>query len=101
MRTDSSIRHEVLILSDGHSNCGGDAVQAANALKAKADVFALIIGEQTIEGRTEMTNYVSLPVDEHLFAVSDYRGLKELVDYIEQNISGIQCAPFDLPSNGK
>lgn len=96
MRADSSVKQEVLILSDGQSNCGGDAIQAAKDLQDIAEVTALIIGSQSASGITEMTRYVSIPVNTHLFVIYGFQELKLLVDYIESKIQSITCAPFEL-----
>ena len=96
MRTRTDVKQEVLILSDGNSNCGGNATIAAKALQLKAEVFGLMIGSHSQGGMDELTSYVSTPVHEHLFAVASFRELRDLVDYIQSQISLIQCAPFDL-----
>ena len=96
MRTRSDVKQEVLILSDGNSNCVGNATLAAKALRLKAEVFGLMIGSHSQGGMDELTSYVSTPVHEHLFAVASFRELRDLVDYIQSQISLIQCAPFDL-----
>lgn len=90
------VKPEVLILTDGRSNCGGDALLAAEGLKDKVDVFALTIGDQNYRGRRELTEYASYPLSQHLFAVSGYRDLRRLVDYIQSELRNIKCAPFDL-----
>lgn len=96
MRTTFGVKQEVLILSDGQSNCGGDAIEAAKSLQEVADVTALIIGHQSASGIAEMTAYVSPPVNSHLFVINGFNELKIFVDFLESKIQNIQCAPFDL-----
>ena len=96
MRDRSDVIQEVLILSDGRSNCGGDATVAAKSLHNTADVYAIMIGNHTPDGMDELTSYVSAPSHEHLFALDNYSQLKELVDLIQAALPNIDCAPFDL-----
>lgn len=96
MRTRPDVKQEVLIITDGRSNCGGDAIDEAQELQSKADVFGLMIGKHTTQGVDELTSYVSLPLNQHLFAVENFQELKALVDLIAQDINLIKCASFDL-----
>lgn len=96
MRTSSNVKQEVLLISDGQSNCGYPAVEAAKRLSGIADVFALFVNSVSDAGQKELHSYVSTPVETHLFAVSDYQNLTELVAYIGKHINKITCAPFDL-----
>jgi len=90
------VKQEVLLLTDGRSNCGGDALLAAEGLKDKVDVYALTIGDHNYRGRKELTEYASHPINQHLFAVRGFRDLRRLVDYIQDDLKNIKCAPFDL-----
>lgn len=94
MRTRSDVKQEVLILSDGGSNCGGDAVAAARELQSKAEVFALVIGAPSIAEKQELTNYVSMPSRDHLFSVLNYDELETLVNDIESQVN-LPCVPFE------
>lgn len=69
MRTQSDVVQEVLILTDGQSNCGGAVATAAKELQKKATVFTLLIGSFTQIGVSEIASYVTTPVPKHLFAV--------------------------------
>ncbi|WAR04019.1 COCA1-like protein [Mya arenaria] len=92
----SDAKQEVLILTDGESNCGGDAVQAAKLLDKTAKVYGLMIGNHSTAGMQKLTNYVSSPKKEHLFALENARELSQLVDLVEQQLKSIRCAPFDI-----
>lgn len=83
MRTQSSVKQEVLILTDGMSNCGGNATQEALELQEFADVFGLIIGNSSLRGQDEIASYLSPPIPNHLFAVESIRSLKLLVDAVD------------------
>lgn len=97
MRTQSDVKQEVLILTDGMSNCGGNATIEALALQDFADVFGLIIGTNTQAGQAEISSYVSTPVQNHLFALPNYQNLTLLVDLIAGSMeSENDCAPFNL-----
>lgn len=90
-------KHEVLILTDGQSNCGKSLSSVLPRLHAKATVFGLMIGDFSNEGKKELTSYVSNPKPDHLFAVERYQDLKELLNLIKTQIDGSdKCAPFDL-----
>lgn len=95
MRTRSDVKQEILILSDGGSNCGGDAIAAAMDLHSKAEVFALIIGTPSSREQQELTRYVSTPsyMYDLLFSVLNYEDLETLVNDIEA--AHLACAPFD------
>lgn len=95
MRKDPKIDKEVLILTDGQSNCGGDISSAVEKLKTRARVFALLIGDGTPEGLEEMTSYVSTPVQDHLFAIKNYNELDSLLQMIQSQSQ--PCIPLDIP----
>lgn len=93
----SGTRHEVLILTDGHSNCGKHLSTVLPRLHAKTTVFGLMIGRHSSSGKQELTSYVSKPKPNHFFAVDNYQDLKQLVTLIKAQIgSSSPCAPFDL-----
>lgn len=94
MRTRADVKQEVLILSDGQSNCGGNATAEAIALHPTADVFGLMIGVTSANGQKELSSYVSEPLNEHLFAIKNFQDLKKLVDLIDQQLQTTKCAPF-------
>ncbi|CAC5389951.1 unnamed protein product [Mytilus coruscus] len=90
-------KKEVLILSDGQSNCGRNISTVLPTLHAKAAVFGLMIGGYTNSGKAELTSYVTKPKPKHLFAVNNYQELKTLLEVIRQQIDDTNpCAPFDL-----
>lgn len=90
-------KKEVLILSDGQSNCGKNISKVLPELQAKAAVFGLMIGGYSDSGKSELTSYVTKPKPKHLFAVNNYQELKELLQLIRQKIDETNpCAPFDI-----
>ncbi|XP_052809752.1 collagen alpha-3(VI) chain-like [Mya arenaria] len=97
MRSQPNVKKDVLILTDGNSNCGGDAVQAAKLLGKTANVYGLIIGGQDDASIQELTDYVSSPKDQHLFTVEDaHDHLEQLVTLVEQELKSIPCQSFDI-----
>ncbi|VDI73894.1 Hypothetical predicted protein [Mytilus galloprovincialis] len=94
MRQDT--KKEVLILSDGQSNCGKNISTVLPTLRSKAAVFGLMIGDSSFSGKAELTSYVTKPKPKHLFAVDNYQELEKLLTAIRQNIDDTNpCAPFD------
>ena len=97
MRNNHDVKHEVLILTDGQSNCGRNATVEANELKMKdIDVYSLAIGRFTDSGQTELESYVT-EVESHLFNVEDFHDLTLLVNKVikfreQENL----CVPFDV-----
>ncbi|CAG2223327.1 unnamed protein product [Mytilus edulis] len=90
-------KHEVLILTDGQSNCGRNLSTVLPMLHAKATVFGLMIGVHSKNGKAELTSYVSQPIPDHLFAVDNFQVLKDLLKVIKDQIDKKnQCALFDL-----
>lgn len=99
MREDPQIDKEVLILTDGQSNCAGDISSAVDKLKTRARVFALLIGNETHGGLEEMTSYVSTPVQDHLFALKDYKELDSLLQMVQSQSQ--PCIPLDVPQQNR
>lgn len=90
-------KHEVLVLTDGQSNCGKRLSTVLPRLHAKATVFGLMIGSFSSNGKKELTSYVSEPKPDHLFAVDKYQDLKRLLTLIKAKIgTSSPCAPLDL-----
>lgn len=90
-------RHEVLILTDGRSNCGKRLSEVLPRLHKMTTVFGLMIGGFSSRGKSELTSYVSKPTPEHLFAVKNYHELKTLLRLINEQVdTSNPCAPFDL-----
>lgn len=94
MRSGPDATQEVLILSDGTSDCRGESIAAARALQSKAKVFALFIGSTSAAGKQELTNYISLPSKDHLFSVLNYDELDTLVHDSES--LALLCVPFSI-----
>ncbi|XP_063398167.1 uncharacterized protein LOC134683056 [Mytilus trossulus] len=93
-------QHEVLIFTDGQSNCGRNLSIVLPMLHAKATVFGLMIGGHTKNGKVELTSYVSQPIPDHLFAVDNFQVLKDLLKVIKDQIDETNpCALFDLSKN--
>lgn len=87
-------KHEVLILTDGESNCGRNISSVLPALHAKASVFGLMIGSFSDRGKGEVMSYVSKPTPHHLFAVKNFEELKQLLIAIKTQVNN-RCTSFD------
>jgi hypothetical protein len=96
-KSKSKVKQEVLILTDGLSNKGGDAVAAAKDLGDVADVYGLMIGKFSASGMEELTEYVSKPASSHLFNFDDYKTLSKVVKILkfQSEIDEAYCASFD------
>ncbi|XP_053399252.1 collagen alpha-1(XII) chain-like [Mercenaria mercenaria] len=96
-RDSTKVKREVLIVTDGLSNTGGDAVAAAKELSKVADVYGLMIGKFSAAGMTELTDYVSTPASKHLFNLDDFESLTLLVEALEINkrLHPDWCASLD------
>lgn len=95
-RFQTGVKHEVLIISDGRSNCGGDAKVAAETLKESGvEVFGLFIGVRDQRAFDELTSYVSAPLNQHLFVIDGFQVLKDLVDEVQQQMNTRQCVQFE------
>ena len=97
MRTQSDVVQEVLVLTDGQSNCHGAVASAAKQLQRKATVFSLLIGSFTLRGVNEISSYVTTPVPKHLFAVKQLQDLDSLVVELRKQRNTQKCMAFDLP----
>ena len=97
-RNDPNVKREVLILTDGKSNCGPNAVQAAKGLQQVADVYALVIGSPASKDQREIESYVSQPVSSHLFATPNFQDLTLLVTEVLHQIHthpNVSCMSFN------
>ena len=97
-RNDPNVKREVLILTDGKSNCGPNAVQAAKGLQQVADVYALVIGSPASKDQREIESYVSQPVSSHLFATPNFQDLTLLVTEVLHQIQthpNVSCMSFN------
>ena len=75
-------------------------MEAVEKLRGVADVYGLMIGSFTNNGMDELTQYVSSPINQHLFYLKNYRALQKLVDKIEEwksRAGAYWCAPFNPP----
>ncbi|XP_060562470.1 uncharacterized protein LOC132722054 isoform X4 [Ruditapes philippinarum] len=98
VRDSARAKREVLILTDGRSNSQSLTLAAVKKLTLEADVYGLMIGSFTIEGINELTQYVSSPAYQHLFALPSFKELKYLIDFIKTGkmMNGANwCAPFN------
>ncbi|XP_064608892.1 integrin alpha-X-like [Liolophura sinensis] len=85
---------EVLVLTDGHSNCGAALPNAVRRLQVKAFVFALAIGDYGISGKAEIESMVSRPLIDHIFSLANFIEFRNMVNEILQYPD--KCAPFEL-----
>ena len=96
-----NVNREVLILTDGQSNCGDPTNAVARLQAAGIKVYALAIGVWSGSGQNELEGYVSKPLDQHLFALSGFQDLTKLMDLVAENINQLRpCAPFNVNSSG-
>ncbi|XP_053383475.1 uncharacterized protein LOC128549832 [Mercenaria mercenaria] len=100
IRSDILVDKDVLILTDGYSNCSGDVLASALRLRGIARVFSLLIGSFSSNGFNDVLNYVTTPVPEHLFIVKTQQGFDQLMTTLESQ-NNASCMPFDLPSTMK
>lgn len=85
---------EVLVLTDGHSNCGHRLPEAVRRLQVKAFVFALAIGNYGPSGKAEIESMVSRPLIDHIFSLANFIKFRDLVDEILAYRE--KCVPFEL-----
>jgi hypothetical protein len=101
MRPGRRVKKEVLLLTDGLYNCGDDSevVEASDALKQVADIYGMMIGISTEDGRQKLSKLVSTPLKDHLFAVEDLGQFSKLIIHLKDLINDgkLQCAPFQGP----
>ena len=101
MRPETRVKKEVLLLTDGQYNCGGESeiVAASDALKQVADVYGMMIGISSSNGQQKLSKLVSTPLKDHLFAVNNLGQFSELIIYLKGliNVGKLKCAPFQGP----
>lgn len=92
---------DVLIFTDGNSNCGGNATLAARDLQTVANVYALAIGENWEDAVDELDSYVSRPLPNHVLAVNTTRHLKPVVDLAAKQLDEgkVECLPVEYPNS--
>ncbi|VDI12922.1 Hypothetical predicted protein [Mytilus galloprovincialis] len=101
MRPSKAVKKEVLLLTDGLYNCEGDNIvlSAAQSLKNVADVYGMMIGISTDDGRQKLSKLVSEPQRDHLFAVDDLGQFSKLIIHLKDLIHAgkLNCVPFKGP----
>ncbi|XP_060579093.1 uncharacterized protein LOC132736064 [Ruditapes philippinarum] len=100
LRSDSKVDKDVLIVTDGYSKCHDDAIVSAFALRSLSRVFSFLIGSFPSYGLRKVINYVSTPVEEHLFVVKTLDGFDQLLTTL-QSQNNVSCKPMDLPVDNK
>lgn len=82
-----------LVMTDGKSNINkSQTIPQANLLKAAGvEVFVLAVGSYDPAGIQEMRDICSVPYQDHLFRVDDFRSLVDVVNLIPPNSNPLQC----------
>ncbi|XP_064596306.1 collagen alpha-1(XII) chain-like isoform X2 [Liolophura sinensis] len=97
-RSDFISEKEVVVLTDGKSNCGPNAVNAALALRNSRRppllLFVFAIGNHNAASRQEMAAMASAPTSYHLFHFTSFIQFEQVVDFIISNPFG--CAPIEV-----
>ncbi|XP_064601084.1 von Willebrand factor A domain-containing protein 1-like [Liolophura sinensis] len=78
-RRDLDSVKEVVVLTDGGSNCGPDAVTKARELQESKRVFVFAIDNFSPAGRREMDAMASHPPSKHLFYAGSFIDFKNIV----------------------
>ena len=101
MRPETRVKKEVILLTDGKYGCDSESevVAASNALQQVADVYGMMIGISSSNGRQKLSKLVSTPLKDHLFAVENIGQFSQLIIYLKDLINDgkLQCAPFQGP----
>jgi hypothetical protein len=101
MRPETRVKKEVILLTDGKYSCDNESevVAASNALQQVADVYGMMIGISSSNGRQKLSKLVSTPLKDHLFAVENIGQFSQLIIYLKDLINDgkLQCAPFQGP----
>lgn len=97
-RTDDVTRKEVVLITDGKSNCGPNVIDSALGLRNIKTppllLFVFAIGDFTASSRKEMEALASAPTSYHTFHFNHFNELREVVDFVLQKPIG--CAPIEL-----
>ncbi|CAH1789206.1 unnamed protein product [Owenia fusiformis] len=98
----SKVSKEVLLVTDGKSNCGHDIVKEAEKLRTIATVYTVGIGEFNNKyAKAELETVVSAPKYNHAFNVPDERGFLEMLHRVETRLNetwveyGDACATIE------
>ena len=80
-------------MTDGKSNINkSQTIPQANLLKAAGvEVFVLAVGNYNPAGIQEMIGICSVPYEDHLFRVDDFKSLLDVVNLIPPNSKPLQC----------
>ncbi|XP_064601085.1 von Willebrand factor A domain-containing protein 1-like [Liolophura sinensis] len=79
VRPDRDSVKEVVLLTDGGSNCGPDAVTKAAELQESKRVFVFAISDFRPAGKKEMETMASHPPSKHLFHVGSFLQFEDIV----------------------
>lgn len=93
MRSNLESIKDVLILTDGNSNCGSKVRIASERLKRVANVYALAIGMWQKQ-RTEIESYTSLPTADHLFSLKYFSDIPNFLEGVRLYSHYVYCVPF-------
>lgn len=82
-----------LVMTDGKSNINkSQTIPQANLLKAAGvEVFLLAVGNYDPAGIQEMIGICSVPYEDHLFRVGDFKSLLDVVNLIPPKSKPLQC----------
>ena len=80
-------------MTDGKSYLNrSKTIPQANLLKAGGvEVFVLAVGSYDPASIQEMRDICSVPYQDHLFRVDDFRSLVHVMNLIPQNSKSLQC----------
>ena len=82
-----------LVMTDGQSNVNkSQTIPQADLLKAAGvEVFVLAVGSYSTAGIQEMRDICSVPYQDHLFRVNDFKSFVDVVNLIPQSNNPLQC----------
>lgn len=82
-----------LVMTDGKSNINkNQTIPQANLLKAAGvEVFVLAVGSYSPAGIQEMRDICSVPYQDHLFRISDFKSFVDVVNLIPKSNRPLQC----------
>ncbi|XP_064596157.1 collagen alpha-1(XII) chain-like isoform X2 [Liolophura sinensis] len=97
-RSDFISEKEVILLTNGKSNCGPNAVNAALALRNSRTpplpLFVFAIGNHNAADRQEIQAMASAPTSYHLFHFTSFIEFEQVVEFIIS--TPYDCAPIDF-----
>ncbi|KAL4234720.1 collagen [Mactra antiquata] len=85
------VKQQVMVFTDGEPTSPDAALAAAINLKSKYEVFGFIIGTFNIAQQQTLAQYVSDPVEEHLFVVDTFNIFSNVVDLLVPCRDGYPC----------